>query len=121
MVAVRHVGGKRMRTVSIAAAIAVALLSATITLAGPPLRVHLQNKSNATVTEIYVVIAGSRDGWGSNFIAGAPLQAGGKTQLLVPDGADKCVVDIKIEADNKPKYEKRVRLCENKTFAYHGR
>lgn len=110
-----------MRLVTVAAALVVALMSATPALAGPPLRVHFQNKSDATITAIYIVIAGSRDGWGSNHIAGTPLPAGGKAQLLVPDGVNKCVVDVKIEADNKPRYEKRFRLCENRNLAYYGR
>ncbi len=110
-----------MRLLTAATIILAASAFATAAVAGPPLRVHFQNKSDATITEIYAVIAGSRDGWGTNFIAGNPLAAGAKTQLLVPDGADKCVLDIKIEADGKPDYEKRVRLCENKNFAYHGR
>ena len=77
-----------MRLVTVAAALLVALVSATPALAGPPLRVHFQNKSDATVTGIYIVIAGASDGWGRNHIAGTPLPAGGKTQLLVPDGAN---------------------------------
>jgi len=87
-------------------------------LAGPPLRINFQNASAVPVTQLFIRIAGSKD-WGSNQ-AGSGIAAGTHAQVLLADGADKCVVDIKLKTKAGVDFGGRVSLCQNHTFVYHG-
>jgi len=40
--------------------------------------------------------------------------------VLLADGVDKCVVDIKLKTKAGADFGGRVSLCQNHTFVYHG-
>ena len=107
-----------MKLKLLAAAI-IAILSTTAALAGPTMKVNFKNKSDVTVTEIYLVLPNHP--WDKNQIAGKPVPPGGRTLLYLVDGADKCVDRIKVVAEDGRALEKLVRFCGNRTFEYHGR
>lgn len=87
-------------------------------LAGPPLRISFQNASTVPVTQLFIRIAGSKD-WGGNQ-AGSGIAAGSRAQVLLADGADKCVVDLKLKTKAGVDFGGTVNLCQNHTFVYHG-
>ncbi|HQZ14051.1 MAG TPA: hypothetical protein PK286_14300 [Devosia sp.] len=99
---------------------AVAVLSVvTTTLAGPILRIAFRNNSDKTITEAYVVVPG-RD-WGPNQVAGKPIAPKKRAQLILEDGANKCVADLRLVTGDGTTFERRVNFCGNPNFTYHGR
>jgi hypothetical protein len=103
-----------------AAAVLALTLVTTTTLAGPPLRLWVKNGSQVTIGKLYIAIAG-HDDLGAERLGGKTIAPKGKMQFLLEDGADKCVVDLKLLSDTGKEYSYRVRLCEDHTFTFRGR
>lgn len=108
-----------MRILLAAAAAAAVIGLTTAALAGPILRIAFKNASDKTITEAYVVVTGSD--WGPNQVAGKPVPPKGRTQLILQDGADKCVADLKLVADDGTEFKHQVNFCGNPNFTYNGR
>ncbi|WP_423068169.1 hypothetical protein [Devosia sp. CN2-171] len=100
-----------------------AVLAATImTLpawAGAPLRIHFKNASKLTITELYVEIVTAE--MGSERLKGKPIPPKGKLQVLLDDGANKCVVDVLIRVKEGKEFNYRAQLCQNHEFIFRGR
>jgi hypothetical protein len=94
------------------AALIVALATLPV-LAGPIMRIALKNASDKTIVEAYVVVAGSD--WDK------PVDPGKRAQLILQDGADKCVADLRLVAGDGTEFERRVVFCGNPNFTYYGR
>jgi len=105
---------KSLFTLALVAASLVALPA----IAGPPLRINFQNASALPVTQLFIRIAGSKD-WGTNQ-AGAGIAARSMAQVMLADGVDKCIVDIKLKTKAGADFGVRVSLCQTHTFVYHG-
>lgn len=85
----------------------------------PPLRIFLRNASKYTLDAFYVRSIGAKD-WGVNHLDGSPLQPGAKTQVLHPDGAYKCVIEVRVIVDGKESDLYPRRLCEVADFIFYG-
>jgi hypothetical protein len=103
------------------AALAVAMMIApALAGVGAPLRIHFKNDSKLTITELYVEIMTSP--MGAERLKGKPIPPKGKAQVLLEDGANKCVVDIRIRVKEGKEFNYSfVRLCENHEFVFRGR
>jgi hypothetical protein len=102
-------------------AVALALTLVTTTaFAGPPLRLWVKNGSQVTIDKLYIAIAG-HDDLGVERLSGKAIAPKGKMQFLLEDGANKCVVDLKLLSTVGKQYSYRVRLCEERTFTFRGR
>jgi len=101
----------------LAAALAVLVLACP-SIAGPPLRITISNGSKLTVTELFVTMPDSD--WGKNRV-GKPLQPKEKLQVVVEDGADKCVLDVLVRVAEGKDFDYRMRFCEQRTFTFRGR
>ncbi|MDB5539242.1 MAG: hypothetical protein JWQ89_969 [Devosia sp.] len=89
-------------------------------LAGPPLRILFKNAGSLSVSELYIQIAGSKNR-GSERLQGKTIAPKGKMQFLLEDGADECVVDLKLQTVEGKAFSYRARLCEDHTFTFRGR
>jgi hypothetical protein len=103
-----------------AAAVLALTLSATTAMAGPPLRLWVKNGSQVTIEKLYIAIAGDDD-LGAERLRGKAMAPKAKMQFLLEDGADKCVVDLKLLSTAGKEYSYRTRLCEERTFTFRGR
>jgi hypothetical protein len=83
------------------------------------MRIAFRNASDKTIVEAYVVVAGGD--WGANQIAGKPIDPGKRAQLILQDGANKCVADLRLVAGDGTEFERRVVFCGNRNFTYYGR
>jgi len=92
----------------------------TAALAGPPLRLWVKSDSKVTISELYIRIMAT-DHWGAERLRGKPLEPKGKMQFLLEDGADKCVVELKLLSTTGKAYAYQARLCEDHTFIFRGR
>lgn len=89
-------------------------------MAGPPLRLWVKNASQVTIGEVYIAIAGGGE-LGAERLRGKTIEPKGKMQFMLEDGADKCVVDLKLQSTAGKEYSYRARLCEERTFTFRGR
>lgn len=95
-------------------------LSASAAMAGPPLRLWIKNASQVTIDKLYIAIAGGDD-LGAERLRGKTIAPKAKMQFMLEDGADKCVVDLKLLSTAGKEYSYRARLCEEPTFTFRGR
>lgn len=102
----------------VATTLTLALLVSSA-VAGPPLRILFKNASSLTVSELYIEIVGN-DG-GSERLKGKVVPPKGETQVMLEDGVDKCVVDLKLKTVEGKQFSARARLCEDHTFTFRGR
>jgi hypothetical protein len=108
-----------MRILLTVLSVAAMLSVSTASLAGPPMRIAFRNASDKTITEAYVVVIG-RD-WGPNQIAGKAIAPKARAQLILQDGANKCVAGLRLVAKDGTEFERQVNFCGNPNFTYHGR
>ena len=52
---------------------------------------------------------------------GKPILPKGKLQVLLEDGANKCVVDVLIRVKEGKEFTYRAQLCQNHEFVFRGR
>jgi hypothetical protein len=104
----------------LAAAVLAPSLSATTVMAGPPLRLWIKNASQVTIDKLYIAIAGNDD-LGTERLRGKAIAPKAKMQFMLEDGANKCVVDLKLLSTAGKEYSYRARLCEDRTFTFRGR
>lgn len=112
-------GGMGKMKLFVTTALALALLVSSA-VAGPPLRIHFKNASALTVTSVHIAIAWGDD-WGSERLQGKTIAPKGKMQFLLEDGANKCVVDIKLQVAEGKEFAYRAPLCEDHNFTFRGR
>jgi hypothetical protein len=98
---------------------AAVLCFVSTSLAGPIMRIAFRNASDKTITEAYVVVIG-RD-WGPNQVAGKPIAPKARAQLILQDGANKCVAGLRLVASDGTEFERQVNFCGNPNFTYNGR
>lgn len=102
----------------LAAMLAVAVMTLPA-WAGAPLRIHFKNASQLTITELYVEIMTAE--MGAERLKGKPILPKGKLQVLLEDGANKCVVDVLIRVKEGKEFTYRAQLCQNHEFVFRGR
>jgi hypothetical protein len=106
-----------MKSLFAVALVASSLIVAPV-MAGPPLRINFHNASAVPVTQLFLRTAGSKD-WGANQ-AGHGIAAGSRIQVLLADGANKCVAEMKLKTKAGVNFGGTVNFCQNHNFIYHG-
>lgn len=102
------------------AAFAVAMMTLpALAGVGAPLRIHFKNDSKLTITELYVEI--SHVEAGAERLKGKPIPPKGKLQVLLVDGANKCVVEVRIRVKEGKEFNYQALLCQNHEFIFRGR
>jgi hypothetical protein len=94
-------------------------LTALPVLAGPIMRADFRNKSKETVVELYL-IQPNAERWGRNELS-APVPPGGRAWMILEDGADKCIGQLRLVTDSGTEFETGLVFCGAPRFTYHGR
>ncbi len=100
-------------------ALVLTLLGVAPALAGPIMRVDFHNRSDEAVVEAYLIQLNA-ERWGANELS-APVSPGGRAWIILEDGADKCIGDLRFVTASGKEVEGRYVFCGAPRFDYHGR